>query len=498
MISMTLAEIAEVVGGTLQAGAQPEATVTGFVEFDSRKVTKGGLFVALPGERVDGHRFAQAACEKGAVAVLAAREVEAPSILVQPKSSADADVFAAVVDALTALATEISRRLTEAGKLTIVGVTGSAGKTSTKDLLNAVLSCDGPTVAPPGSFNNEIGHPYTVLRCDDTTEYLVAEMSARGVGHIAHLASIARPRIGVVLNVGSAHLGEFGSRENIAQAKGELVEALPAATEGGIAILNADDVFVAAMDKRTDAKVVYYSAATPPMRQADYYATDIELDNVARASFTLHGPGFDPVPVQLGVFGQHQVSNALAAAAAGIESGMSANDVARCLSTHRAASEHRMDVRTRADGLTVINDSYNANPESMRAAVAALAYTASANPGSRAIAVLGPMGELGNDGIQAHRDLGEELARFNVTHAVAVGGDELISATADAAEARGVVVYRAPDAAQAAEAVNEIVRQRPADLPDGSDVVLVKASNSARLWRVAQALTDSPEADHTA
>ena len=196
---------------------------------------------------------------------------------------------------MSKLASAVARELTNNRGLTIVGVTGSAGKTSTKDLIAAVLSRAGETVAPPGSFNNEIGHPYTVLRCTEDTDFLVAEMSARGIGHIAHLATIAPPTIGVVLNVGSAHIGEFGSRDNIAKAKGELVEALP---QSGVAVLNADDALVAGMADRTHARVVTFSESGNTA--ADYYATGVELDAVARASFTMHTPNGQPKRVTLG------------------------------------------------------------------------------------------------------------------------------------------------------------------------------------------------------
>lgn len=493
MIALTLAAVAEITHGRLTEAADPHARVTGFVEFDSRKVTPGGLFVALPGERVDGHDYAHAAVEKGAVAVLAARELDTAAVIVPSADDSDEAVFDAVVTAMSALAQAVATLLVKDEDLTIVGVTGSAGKTSTKDLMAAIFSGAGPTIAPPGSFNNEIGHPYTVLRCAEETKYLIAEMSARGIGHIAHLATIAAPKIGVVLNVGSAHLGEFGSRENIAVAKGELVEALPAAADGGVAVLNADDPFVAAMAPRTQAKVVTYSTATPAASGADYVASDIQLDDVARASFILHHPHGDPVAVKLQVFGAHQVSNATAAAAAAIEAGLDPALVAQRLSEHRAASAHRMDVTTRADGTTIINDSYNANPESMRAAVAALAYTASAKPGARAIAVLGEMGELGDDGVTAHAELGELLAKFNVTHLITVGGGELNRATADAAAAGGVYTTDAADIATAVEAVTDVLRSRPDDPGHTGDVVLVKASNAAGLWRVAEAMADTRE-----
>lgn len=508
MISLDLQTIADITGGRLNAAADPHTRVTGFVEFDSRKVAEGGLFVALAGTRADGHDFAAAAVEQGAAAVLAARDVDAPAIIVpglapgktkEDKRGADNSALAAndrdgsvaaVVEGMSKLAAHVARELTQHHGLSITGVTGSAGKTSTKDLIAAVLGTSGETVAPPGSFNNEIGHPYTVLRCTETTDYLVAEMSARGIGHIAHLAAIAPPRIGVVLNVGSAHLGEFGSRENIALAKGELVEALPAAHSGGVAILNADDDLVSAMALRTRARVVTFSTQST---SADYYATDIELDDVARATFTLHSPGGEPQRVQLNVFGAHQVSNALAAAAVGVESGVPAATVASALSNAHGVSVNRMDVNTREDGVTVINDAYNANPDSMRAGIAALGYTAAARPGVRSIAVLGEMAELGRDSVDTHRELGDELARYRVTHLVAVGQSEAMEALVAQARAQGIWTRSVLGVPEASQAVAAILSAPPAG-EEGwynrmvRDVVLVKASNSAGLWGVAENL----------
>ncbi|AWB84357.1 UDP-N-acetylmuramoyl-tripeptide--D-alanyl-D-alanine ligase [Corynebacterium liangguodongii] len=508
MIPLELSDIAAVTGGRLAGGAEPGAVVDGFVEFDSRKIAPGGLFVALPGKNVDGHDFARAAIDHGAVAVLAARDVGVPAIVVERVQRAAGDnsdlavgdpdgSATGVVRGMSKLATHVAHRLVAEHGLTIVGVTGSAGKTSTKDLIAAVLSAAGETVAPPGSFNNEIGHPYTVLRCAPTTRYLVAEMSARGIGHIAHLATIAPPKIGVVLNIGSAHLGEFGSKDNIAVAKGELVEALPAADDGGVAILNADDPYVSPMHKRTKARVVYFSAegAQGGARAPEYYATDVELDDLTRASFTLHSPGYEPQRVRLAVFGAHQVSNALAAAAVGIESGLDAATVARCLSAAHGVSGNRMDVKTRADGVTVINDAYNANPDSMRAGIAALGFTASARPGARSIAVLGEMGELGEDSLAAHEELGHELARYRVSHLVAVGRSKAVDALAREAQRHGIKVVSVPGVDDAAAEVEDILSHPPAG-EEGwheraeRDVVLVKASNSQGLWAVAARLLE--------
>ncbi len=489
MIQLTLGQIAEIVNGQLDGGAQADTPVTGTVEFDSREITPGGLFLALPGARVDGHEFAAKAVAQGAAAVLAARAVDAPSILVPPvgPSKSNADIYAndpdgygaAVIEALSKLARYVVDLAVGEHSLNVVAVTGSAGKTSTKDFIATVLSMAGDTVAPPGSFNNEIGLPHTALRCTEATRYLVAEMSARGIGHIAHLARITPPRIGAVLNVGSAHLGEFGSRENIAQAKGELIEALPSAADGGVAVLNADDPFVAGMAPRTRARVVTFSTANPPARGADYWASDLSLDDVARASFTLHTRN-GSWPVTLQVFGEHQVSNALAAAAVAIEAGIPEATVVSGLDSHAAASAHRMDVRTRPDGVTIINDSYNANPDSMRAGVAALAYTASARTESKSWAVLGQMGELGDDAVEAHRALGAELAKYHIERLIAVGDNPNCRALGEQAAALGVKTYAVADADAAVELLRQQIRR--------DDVVLVKASNTDRLWRVAEGL----------
>lgn len=499
MIDMTLARIAEITGGRLSPEADPDTHVTGFVEFDSRKIGPGGLFVAFPGARVDGHDFVDKAAEAGAAASLTTREVGRPAVIVEklpPREGDNSDLAAndpdgsaaGVVAGMSKLASAVARELTNNRGLTIVGVTGSAGKTSTKDLIAAVLSRAGETVAPPGSFNNEIGHPYTVLRCTEDTDFLVAEMSARGIGHIAHLATIAPPKIGVELNVGSAHIGEFGSRENIAKAKGELVEALP---QSGVAVLNADDELVAGMAPRTNARVVTFSESGNTA--ADYYATGVELDAVARASFTMHTPNGEPQRVTLGVFGAHQVGNALAAAAVGTELGMDASAVAEALSAASSVSVNRMDVNTRADGVTVINDAYNANPESMRAAIAALGYTAAARPGVRSVAVLGEMSELGAGAEQEHALLADELARYRVTHLVAVGKSAAMAALTQRAEDQGIRTTAVADTDEAAQAVRELLTSAPAGEDNwhergDRDVVLVKASNAARLWVVAEAL----------
>ena len=459
MIALALGEIAGIVGGTL-TGADPAAVVTGTVEFDSRQVGPGGLFLALAGERVDGHDFTARAVAAGAVASIVTRPVDGPSILV-------ADGFAA----LAALATAVLRRLPD---LTVVGVTGSSGKTSTKDVLAQLLARLGPTVAPPGSFNNELGHPYTVLRATTETRYLVLENSARGIGHIRYLTQIAPPRIGVVLNVGSAHLGEFGSREAIAQAKGELVEALPA---DGVAVLNADDRLVAAMAERTTARIVTVGLG----RAADVRAADVTLDDLGRASFRLLAGGADE-PVSLRLVGEHHVGNTLAAAAVALELGMAPAEVAAALSEATPVSRWRMELTERADGVLVINDAYNANPESMRAALKTLASVGRGRAG-RSFAVLGPMAELGDDAREEHDALGRLAVRLDIARVVAVGDAARPIQHGAALEGswNGEASW-VPDVDAAIAVLREELRP--------GDVVLVKASRAASLERVALAVAD--------
>ena len=455
MIPLSVGELAGLVGGIPCDVPDVAAVVSGAVEFDSRKVGPGGLFVALAGAQVDGHDYAAAAVAAGAVAVLAARPVGVPAVVVPDVLAALAELASAVLDRLP--------------QLTVIGVTGSSGKTSTKDLLAQLLAGLGPTVAPPGSFNNELGHPYTVLRATARTRYLVLENSARGVGHIAELCRIAPPRIGVVLNVGSAHLGEFGSREMVAKAKGELVEALP---PGGTAVLNADDPLVAAMAGRTAARVLTFGAAP----HADVRASGVETDDRGRPRFTLHAAG-ERAAVRLGLHGAHQVPNSLAAAAVALRLGMPLPAVAEALSAARPVSRWRMEVTDRADGVTVVNDAYNANPESMRAALAALARIAG---GRRSWAVLGQMAELGAAAPVEHEALGRAAARAGVARLVVVGPEA--AAVHAAAVGEGADSVQVPDAAAAVQLLQEAVRP--------GDVVLVKASRAVGLERVALALLE--------
>jgi UDP-N-acetylmuramoyl-tripeptide--D-alanyl-D-alanine ligase len=454
MITLTLAEVAAFTGGVLTGPG--DARITGKVTLDSRTVAPGDLFVAVAGERVDGHDFLGAAAAAGAVAALGSRADDAlPGIVVDDP-----------VAALGRLAAGVHARLT-AGGLRTLAITGSSGKTSTKDLLGQVLGTAGPTVSPPGSYNNDIGLPLTVLSADEETRFLVLEMGSRGPGHIARLCGVARPQVGVVLNVGSAHLGEFGSPDGIAAAKGELVEALPA---DGTAVLNADDPRVLGMASRTRARVV----TTGRGLDADVRAAGVALDEAARARFVLAAGG-EEHPVALQVVGEHQVDNALSAAAAALAVGMAPGDVATALWAATSRSRWRMEVSRRDDGVTVVNDAYNANPESMRAALAALAGL----PAGRRIAVLGAMGELGPDAAAEHERLGRDVAAAGVDLLVVVGADAVGIADGAAAAGRraGEESVHVPDRAAARELLSEVLRP--------GDVVLVKASRSYGLELLA-------------
>ena len=464
MIPLSLAQIARVTGGQLCHG-DPDAVVSGEVVIDSRRAGPGGLFAAVAGERSDGHDFAAAAVAAGATAVLVTRPVTVPSVLVADVPAALAALARSVVDALPAVR--------------IAGITGSSGKTSTKDLAAQLVERLGPTIAPAGSYNNEFGHPLTVLRADAATRYLVLELSARGIGHIAYLCRVAPPRYGVVLNVGHAHAGEFGGLDQVARAKGELAVALPA---DGVAILNADDPRVLAMAERTAARVVTFSSApgSPGMSRAPVRAVDIRLDDLGRPSFTLLTPE-GSAPVALRLHGAHNVPNALAAAALARELGMDLDAIADGLGAAVARSRWRMEVHQRPDGVTVINDAYNANPESVRAAIDALAHLAQ---GGRAFAILGHMAELGGTSRASHEDIGEYAARIGdsgLAGLIAVG-EEAAPLLDGARRVRSWTgeALAAPDGAAALELLAN--RLKP------SDVVLVKASRAAHLEGVAAAL----------
>ena len=400
-------QIADMAGGRLIG---EDVEVGPDVVLDSRQDTPGALFIAIDGERVDGHDYAGVAAERGAVAALVSRPVDAPLAQI-------------LVDDVPAALSRYARRIADqalASGLVSVALTGSSGKTSTKDMLAQILEPVGPTVAPRGSFNSKLGLPVTVTAVDETTRFLVAEMGASKIGHIAWLCTIAQPTVAAVLNVGHAHLGEFGSRANIAQAKGEIVEALPA---DGWAVLNADDPLVATMAPRTSAQLAWFSASGRPPSDAQCWvgASHVATDELDRASFRLVGctprGSFDE-PVAMRTLGLHQVANACAAAALAICAGATPQQAADGLNQAVARSAWRMEPRLLGDGSLLLNDAYNANPDSVAAAISSLERLAQARPGTRSVAVLGDMLELGDAAAEAHQTIGRQAAQ---TGAVVVG-----------------------------------------------------------------------------
>jgi UDP-N-acetylmuramoyl-tripeptide--D-alanyl-D-alanine ligase len=455
VIPTSLGDVAAAVGGELVGVDDPASPVL-HVCSDTREVVAGSLFVALAGTRVDGHDYATDALQRGAVAVLGARPTPAPTIVVD--------------DVLGALGTLARFHIDRLANTTVIAVTGSVGKTTAKDLIASVLETNGTTVSPPGSFNNELGLPLTVLAADLDTRYLVLEMGARGQGHIAYLCSIAPPDVGVELMVGSAHVSEFGSRAAIADAKAELVRALPAS---GTAVLNADDVLVREMANESAATVTWFGQRP----DAQVWADDLTFDHLDRARFNLQVPS-GMARVELQLVGEHAVPNALAAAAVGWSVGMDAGSIAEALSAALPRSRWRMEVTERSDGLIVINDAYNASPEATRAALKSLKQIAGER---RCWAVLGEMRELGERSAAEHDAIGRLVVRLDVQRLVVVGeGARPMHLAAGLEGSWGRESMFVPDVAGAMAVLRDELR------PD--DVVLVKASRAIGLEVVAAEL----------
>ena len=462
MIAMTCREIADVVGGRVvhdeDGTGGPTVTAPAFV--DSRLTERGGLFVAVAGSRVDGRDYVEAAFGAGAAAVLSSRDTGRPGVVVEDP-----------VVALGRLAQHCLGRLPD---VRVVALTGSQGKTSCKDLLAQVLSTGttwGSTVATFGSFNNELGLPLTVLRADTSTEFLVLEMGARHVGDLRASCEVARPDVSLVLNVGKAHIGEFGSQERIAQAKGEIVDAL---TEDGTAVLNADDPLVAAMASRSRGRVQTFG--TGP--HADVRLAGVSVDELGRPSFTLHATG-EQAEVSMRLVGEHHAMNAAATTAVALALGVRLDQTAAALGRATATSRGRMEVRERADGVTVIDDAYNANPDSVRAALKALAAVGNGRPEARTVAVLGEMRELGDAAQAEHDAVGRLAVRLDIDQLVVVGEAARavhLGACLEGSWGGESVFVPSPEAAL------DWLRDQLAP----GDVVLFKASNVVQLSRLAE------------
>ena len=458
MFRLTLKEIASAVDGELIGDG--EVVVTDLAT-DSRTAKSGDLFAAIVGARTDGHDKAGEASAAGAVATLCTKPVSGNYVLVPQVSGQELD---SVIPALGKLAKYVRQQNLN---LTVIGITGSSGKTTTKDVIGQVLAKHGPTYAPVGSPNNELGLPQTILQAPSETKYLVAEMGMRGLGHIAYLADIAKPNISVVTNVGQAHIGEVGSIENIALAKSEIVRDL---TNQDFAVLNYDDTRVRKMAEATKANVVTYGFSSG----ADFQAVNVVTKPNGACSFDLvyHG---DAKQVSLQIPGEHNVYNALAAAAVANLVGMQLTQIATALSEVTIKSKWRMEVHQLKNSITLINDAYNANPESMAAALKTLA---SIETKGRRWAILGTMHELGNEALSEHDRIGRLVVRLNIDQLVVVGesAKALHLGAAQEGSWDGESVWFA-DFAQACDYICKRVQP--------NDVLLFKASRSEEFDRLA-------------
>lgn len=468
MIELSIQEILAITGGRATATVDPAAVISA-VTTDSREAGAGALFVAKPGEFSDGHAFIDSALQAGALAALAERETFDSSRTVHP-----AVIVKDAVLAMGQLAAHIVEFLKSRNDAVVIGITGSAGKTTTKDLLATVLAKHAPTVSPIGSYNGEVGVPLTVFSATEDTKYLVIEMGATGIGHLTYLTDMVKPEIGVVLCVGSAHAGEFGGVENIERAKGELIEALPVS---GKALLNRDDARVARMAQRSEASTGYFSAAGTQPDAAAVWASDVTTNAEGRVELILNFPDGSSHRITSGLLGRHHATNIVAAASAAHTVGVPAALIARTLDGLTAGSRWRMERTERADGVTVINDAYNANPDSMRAALVTLAELGLPNAqghARRTWAVLGTMLELGADSILQHDMLGRLAVRMNIKKLLVVGAEAKPAYNSAVLEGSwGDEAHYVADVEEAKRFLNEQLQP--------GDIVLFKSSNGAGL-----------------
>jgi UDP-N-acetylmuramoyl-tripeptide--D-alanyl-D-alanine ligase len=447
MIKLSAREISLIVNGSLHG--DENIMVTQAPVFDSRKAKSGSLFLALVGENTDGHNYYSDAFANGAVLALTTKVIDQPCVVVS-------DVMQAVAD----LAKFARVQLTN---LTVIGITGSQGKTTTKDLLNYILSSVGETVAPVGSFNNELGVPLTILECNEQTKYCIVEMGARHIGDISALCEIAKPKIGAVLKVGNAHIGEFGSREAIAQAKSELVSWLGS---GGIAVLGTYDQFTPAMKVADGVSVLTFGERS----DCNVRAADVEIRE-GRPHFDLVTKS-GRAAVGMRLVGLHQIPNALAAAAISSALGLSVDQIAGALSMAELASKWRMEIFELDDRL-MINDSYNANPESMAAALRTLALFAQERGGS-SWAVLGKMHELGPSENADHAAIGQLVSDLAIDHLLTISIPAYTQGVPVNSETK---VHELNDKNSVVTLLNEM---KP------GDVLLVKASRAEHFEEIAQ------------
>ncbi len=454
MIAISLQEIADAIGAELIGDGS--ITIAGSVETDSRLISAGSLFVAKPGEITDGHLFISAAIDKGAIAAIVEHPVPEEIAQLIVKDS---------VEALGLLAAHVVAKVKALGNMTVIGVTGSNGKTTTKNMLREVLSTQGPTIAPAESFNNEVGAPYSMLQISEHTKFLVVEMGAGGPGTIRYLAQMSKPDIGIELKVGLAHAGEFGGIEVTESIKSELVQEL---TEDGIAILNADDERVMNMVSKTKAKVVTFGLGD----ESTYSASDVAI-SLQGTSFSFTGADGVSSPVQLQILGEHHVYNALAALTVAELVGVERSKAIQALEQMKLAEKWRMEMHVASNGVTVINDAYNSSPDSMRAALQTLAQLGRLS-GKKTVAVMGEMAELGAYSAHEHDAIGRIAVRLNLGQVVVVGkGAKLIHMGASQEGSWDGESQYFEEISDALGYLREMLT--------GDEIVLVKSSKSANL-----------------
>lgn len=476
MILLSAHEIARASVGELfgLSEEQAEKVTCNFATTDSREVSSGTLFLAKPGESTDGHLFVPTAFESGATLALTERQITQANGSSYPQVVVDD-----VVLAMGRIAKYCLEKMRANGELTVIGITGSAGKTTTKDLLAAIFATAGSTVAPQGSYNGEVGVPLTIFQADENTRYLVSEMGADRVGNIEYLANIVQPDHGVILKVGTAHAGEFGGVDNIEKTKGEL------ATGSTVSLaLNDDDYRVRRMISRASVPTVYFGVGKGNYDGGDQpriYAENLRTGETGCPEFTLVFPNGDRFEIFSRLIGEHHVYNLLAAATAAFQAGISPQIIAEKLNSSGAVSRWRMQRTDRVDGITVINDAYNANPESMAAALRSLAHLSRAS-GRRSWAVLGAMLELGDVSVEEHDRLGRLAVRMNISKLVAVG--ETAKPIYNAAHLEGSWGNEATWVKNTEEALS-LLKQ---ELEPG-DIVLFKSSNGAGLGMLGETVS---------
>ena len=459
MLKISAAEFAKIVAGQLNEISE-STMIDQAPVINSKNATKDSFFVAFEGQQVDGHNFVTEAINLGAKFALVSKPVSEPHILV-------ADTGKALID----LAIYIRSKLPE---LKIVGITGSQGKTTSKEFLHSILKLEGETVATAGNFNTDIGVPLTLLRCSEQTKFCILEMGARHSGDIAKLTKIAKPNVGVVLVVGTAHIGEFGSVEAIAKTKAELITNLPA---NSTAVLGSYDMYTPKMADSLELKKVLFGV------NQNVRAADLEMHG-GYAHFDLVTPaGRNPVSLQ--VLGEHQVPNALAAAAAAFALGVVNENIAVGLTTATLDSKWRMQIEE-IKGIHLIHDYYNANPESMKAALKTLILL-SQESGGASWAILGKMHELGATESDGHKEVTAFSREIGVDHLLAVATD-LYQDVQNQSDSEHMLLHNCPNP----ESVLQLV-----DNLSSGDVILLKASRSERFEDLANAIKAKLIGDQT-